>query len=103
MAWPAHSHRPGWQTESSAIHLRQGAAALLSAPHGRAQGERCDVSNGSGADARVSPDLGRFSPETGLAAQRPRGATVAPANIRNWHIPADPSADTPRFERQVRV
>jgi hypothetical protein len=37
---------------------------------------------------RVSLDLGRFSPETGLAAQRPSGATAAPANIRNWHDPA---------------
>src|SRR6516162_5874146 len=54
MAWPAYSHCPGWQTESSAIHLRMGAAALQSAPHGRAQGERCDVSNGATSQAYLN-------------------------------------------------
>jgi hypothetical protein len=31
---------------------------------------------GSGADAQVGPDLGRFAPKSNLAAPRPRGATV---------------------------
>jgi len=42
-----------------------------------------NVAVGSGADARVSPDLGRFA----LAAQRPSGATAAPAKVFSWHIP----------------
>jgi peptidoglycan/LPS O-acetylase OafA/YrhL len=37
--------------------------------------------NGSGADARASPDLGRCRPETGLVARRLASATVAPVAI----------------------